>query len=81
MLILYRLFDVTSLNVLITGSSRGLGFTFAEGLGSAGARVILNVRDQDALIASEDCLREKGIETYTYAFDMLHPEGSMRRSD
>lgn len=36
------LFDVSGRVVLITGSSRGLGFAFAQGFAEAGAKVIVN---------------------------------------
>ena len=37
-----KLFDLTGKTALITGSGRGLGFTFAKGYVEAGARVVLN---------------------------------------
>ena len=36
-----KLFDLKHKRALITGSSRGLGLAMAEGLGRAGATVIL----------------------------------------
>ena len=39
------LFDLTGRTALITGSTRGLGRAFAEGLAAAGARAILNGTD------------------------------------
>ncbi len=36
------LFDLTGKTAVITGSSRGLGFAIAEGLGKAGATVVLS---------------------------------------
>jgi gluconate 5-dehydrogenase len=37
-----NLFDVSGKVVLITGSSRGLGFVFATGFAEAGATVIIS---------------------------------------
>ncbi|WP_425496111.1 hypothetical protein [Paracoccus aestuariivivens] len=37
-----QLFNLTGRTALITGSSRGLGRAFTEGLAGAGARVILS---------------------------------------
>ena len=37
-----QLFDLSGRTALITGSARGIGFALAEGLATAGARVILN---------------------------------------
>ena len=39
------LFDLTDKRALITGSSKGIGYALAKGLGGAGASVILNARD------------------------------------
>ena len=36
------LFDLTGRTALITGSSRGLGRAMAEGLGRAGAKLVIN---------------------------------------
>ncbi|MEY2954073.1 MAG: hypothetical protein RLZZ401_2160, partial [Pseudomonadota bacterium] len=36
------LFDLTGRTALVTGSSRGLGHSIAQGLAEAGARVLLN---------------------------------------
>jgi gluconate 5-dehydrogenase len=38
----HPLFDLSGKTALITGSSRGLGRAFAEGLAQAGARIVLN---------------------------------------
>lgn len=55
-------FDLAGKLALVTGSSRGLGFAFAEGLGRAGARVVLNARNADALAGAQARLREQGID-------------------
>ena len=36
-----HLFDLTGRTALITGSARGLGYAFAQGLAEAGAKVIV----------------------------------------
>lgn len=46
------LFDLSGRTALITGSSQGIGFTLAEGLAGAGARVVLNGRDETKLEAA-----------------------------
>jgi gluconate 5-dehydrogenase len=43
------LFDLTSRTALVTGSTRGIGLAIARGLARAGARVVLNGRDETAL--------------------------------
>ena len=47
-----KLFDLTGRLALVTGSSRGIGYAIAEGYLAAGARVIVNGRDKDAVAAA-----------------------------
>ena len=58
------LFDLTGRTALITGSSQGIGFTLAEGLRAAGARVLLNGRDRDKLAAAVE--RIEGAESLAF---------------
>ena len=51
------LFDLSGRTALVTGSSRGIGYTLARGLARAGARVVLNARDATALDACASALR------------------------
>ena len=44
------MFTIENKRVLITGSSQGLGFGFAEGLGLTGAEIILNRRSHFPVI-------------------------------
>ncbi|MFN3274195.1 MAG: SDR family oxidoreductase [Paracoccus sp. (in: a-proteobacteria)] len=64
------LFDLTGRTALITGSSRGLGRAFAEGLAGAGARVILNGQDPARLEAAAAEMRAAGHDVLTLAFDV-----------
>ena len=65
-----KLFSLKGRNALITGSSRGLGFAIAEGLGCAGARVVLNGRNADTLAGARRKLRRKRIAAEARAFDV-----------
>ena len=64
------LFDLTGKRALITGSSQGIGLALAQGLGAAGARIILNGRNTDKLGETADLLRQDGLDVETLAFDV-----------
>ncbi|WP_269582161.1 SDR family oxidoreductase [Roseibium sp. Sym1] len=65
-----KLFDLTGKTALVTGSSRGLGRAFAEGLGQAGARIVLNGTDEDRLSTAADTLAASGLDVTCAAFDV-----------
>ncbi|RIA00579.1 SDR family oxidoreductase [Cereibacter sphaeroides] len=65
-----KLFDLTGRTALITGSSRGLGRAFAEGLAGAGARVILNGVNTARLEEAAAEMRAEGFDVLTAAFDV-----------
>ena len=54
------MFDLDGKTALVTGSSRGLGRAFAEGLALAGARVVLNGMDTKRLEQAAGELRAAG---------------------
>lgn len=64
------LFDLSGKRALVTGSSRGLGRVIAHGLGEAGAAVILNGRDRDALAQAKDGFSADGLEAHACSFDV-----------
>jgi gluconate 5-dehydrogenase len=65
-----HLFELTGRTALVTGSSRGIGLTLAQGLGRAGARVVLNSRDADRLAAVAGKLRAEGLSVEIAPFDV-----------
>jgi len=67
---LARLFNLQGRRALVTGSSRGLGLTFARALGSAGATVVLNGRDGETLESAAAQLREEGLTVEFSVFDV-----------
>lgn len=68
------MFDLTGKVALITGSSAGIGLALAEGLGRAGATVVLNGRDEKRLADMAVALAAKGIVTAKAVFDVTKPE-------
>ena len=69
-----RTFRLDGRLALVTGSSAGIGLALAQGLGQAGAAVVLNGRNADALSKAAQALRAKGITVYERAFDVTDAE-------
>jgi gluconate 5-dehydrogenase len=63
-------FDLTGRVALVTGAYRGLGFAIARGLAAAGARVILNGRNADALAGAKAVLAGEGLVAEAALFDV-----------
>jgi gluconate 5-dehydrogenase len=55
---------------LVTGSSGGIGFALARGLGQAGATLVLNGRDSARLEQAAGVLRGEGLTVHTRGFDV-----------
>jgi gluconate 5-dehydrogenase len=68
------LFSIKDKVALITGSSRGIGFSLAAGLALNGAKVILNGRDEAVLESAKMALEDNGISVFTSAFDITRKE-------
>jgi gluconate 5-dehydrogenase len=65
-----NLFNLTGKIALITGSSQGLGFILAQGLGQAGAAIVLNGREVTKLEAAVEQLKANGLKVAGYPFDV-----------
>lgn len=67
-----NLFNVENKIVLITGSSRGIGFSIAKGIAGAGAKVILNGTKPASIEKSLNELKSKGLQVFTSPFDVTN---------
>jgi gluconate 5-dehydrogenase len=65
-----NLFDLTGKNILITGSSRGIGFALAAGLGKAGGNIIINGTNKDRLATTLKDLTDKKILAHGSVFNV-----------
>ncbi len=76
-----QLFDLGGRCALVTGSSMGIGFTLAQGLAEAGARIVLNARDVGRLAEAADRLRAEGHEVRELPFDVTDHEAARAAVD
>ena len=67
-----KLFDLSGKRALVTGSSQGIGLGLGEGLGKAGAKIILNGRDKAKLDAARKDMAANGIGVQVSAFDVTN---------
>ncbi len=65
-----EIFSLAGRTALITGSSQGIGRTLAEGLAEAGARVVLNGRDEARVASAAEALVAAGHTVDTLPFDV-----------
>jgi gluconate 5-dehydrogenase len=72
------LFSLKNRIALITGSSQGLGLAIAEGLGRAGATVVLNGRGEEKLVRARRQLQDKGVMALGYCFDVADEQAVER---
>lgn len=68
------LFSVKNQVVLITGSTHGLGFSFAKGFIDAGAHVVINGRKQADVDQVVEQFRVQGGKASGAAFDVTDQE-------
>lgn len=64
------LFDLSGRLALVTGSSQGIGHSLAIGLARAGAKVVLNGRDEPRVRGAADGMRAEGLDVVHCAFDV-----------
>lgn len=63
-------FNIKGKNILITGSSRGIGFTLAHAMGKQGAGIIVNGLNEESLETAGKKLLREGIKTMKSRFDV-----------
>ncbi len=68
------LFSLKGKRVLVTGSSQGIGLAMAEGLGQAGAQLVINGRDKAKLERARAALVGKGLDIHASAFDVTEED-------
>ncbi|MFC6634382.1 gluconate 5-dehydrogenase [Microbulbifer taiwanensis] len=65
------LFDLSGRVALVTGATHGLGMSMAEGLGKAGARLVISGHSsREKLDSAVAQLQEKGFDAHGYLFDV-----------
>jgi gluconate 5-dehydrogenase len=70
----FKQFDCSEKVALITGGSRGLGKTMAEGLGQSGAKLAIVARREKWLHEAESDLSDQGNPTIAQSADILDEE-------
>jgi gluconate 5-dehydrogenase len=66
------LFNVSGKIALITGSTGGLGNSFAKGLAENGATIILNGRNKEKLDEQVATFKASGYQVHGYVFDVTN---------
>jgi gluconate 5-dehydrogenase len=66
------LFNIEGKKILITGSTRGLGYIIGEGLAKEGASVIINGRSQENVDDAVSSFIKKGLKISGIAFDITN---------
>jgi NAD(P)-dependent dehydrogenase (short-subunit alcohol dehydrogenase family) len=70
---LRELFDLSGKVAIVTGGSRGIGLEIAEGLGEAGARVVITARREPDLVSAAAHLDDMGIQNLTFQGSVAEP--------
>ncbi|WP_078085226.1 gluconate 5-dehydrogenase [Microbulbifer mangrovi] len=69
------LFDLTGKLALVTGATHGLGMAMAQGLGDAGAKLVITGHSsQEKLDNAVSELREKGYDAHGYLFNVTNED-------
>lgn len=71
---LRELFDLSGRVAIVTGGSRGLGLEMAEGLGQAGAALVICARREEWLTPAAAALRTQGFAVEGVVCDVSRPD-------
>jgi gluconate 5-dehydrogenase len=66
-------FRLDGRRMFVTGGSRGFGRVIALAAAEAGADIVLNARDPEALAKTADEVRERGRQAWTFPGDIAQP--------
>lgn len=69
-----KLFDLTGKTALITGGTHGLGMAVANGLGEAGAKLVINGHTPEKMDKAIEQYKNKGLEAHPYLFDVTQED-------
>lgn len=65
-------FSVQDKNILITGSTRGIGYLLAKGLAEQGAKIIINGTKQESVEKTAKEFNDNGFIAYPVPFDVTN---------
>ena len=64
------IFSLKGKAALVTGATHGIGFEMARALAGAGAKIVFNDRNDDALERGREAYKEANVEAYGYLCDV-----------
>ena len=72
------MFDLTGKIALVTGASRGLGWAMAQALANAGAHIMINARDANAVAERVAQLKARSLQAEAAVFDVTDQAAGAR---
>ena len=72
----YAVFSLARKVIVVTGGTRKYGYYFCEGLGEAGATVIVTSRDRKRAEETAEGFRSKGLKAHGYSLDLAEDDST-----